>query len=82
MEILQRQDDFDGVESGGVLVEPTTLAEVLQESAPFDVVHDQVKLFLSLEGKMQLHEERMLPVFHNVFLHWAYEMGAIWSRFN
>jgi len=60
VEVLQREDDFRGVEFYAVFGEAPLLFQMEEKLSSRDVLHDHVDLAFTLEREKQFHSERTL----------------------
>jgi len=67
VQVLERANDFGGVESNLVLVEALFLGKVVKETAAGFVVHHHVELAVALEGVVHLENEGMVHFQKDVF---------------
>jgi len=70
MEIIDGEEDLSCIEFCPWLFESFAFAEVSEHLATSNEVHDEEDLFLGLEGKLQLHQERMVAYISN-FVHFS-----------
>jgi hypothetical protein len=59
MQVLHTEDNFGGVKLGPLIIEILFPLQVKEHFTPVDKVHDKVKLVRSLEGEVEVHQERV-----------------------
>jgi hypothetical protein len=71
MQALNSLDHLSGVEACSSLGKLVVLAEVVEELATVEEVHDEVQLGIGLEGVVKIHNEGALNLLKNVPLRYA-----------
>jgi|LauGreDrversion4_2_1035121.scaffolds.fasta_scaffold324066_2 hypothetical protein len=68
MKALNSADDLCSIESRPLLGELVVSSEVPEQLSSVEEVHDEVQLFFSLKGIVQVYDEWILNLFENVSL--------------
>jgi hypothetical protein len=68
MKALNSADDLCSIESCPLLGELVVSSEVPEQLSSVEEVHDEVQLFFSLKGIVQVYDEWILNLFENVSL--------------
>lgn len=64
----QAKDDLSGIEPCPILREPNFVAKMEEKFASIEEIGDKIQAFIGLKSVVQLDDERMRDLLHNITL--------------